>query len=69
MAGHVDVDKLATPMTDEEDDVEGLEGQGLDDKEVGGPDRLSMVGKEGAPALAGRSRMATPAVANGDAGG
>jgi len=34
-------------------------GKSLDDEEVSGPDRLSMVGKEGAPALAGRSRMAT----------
>src|SRR5579864_2964109 len=50
-------------MTDEEDDVERLEGQRLDDQEVGGPDRLSMVGKEGAPTLAGRPRLATPAVA------
>src|SRR5450759_962909 len=63
MGGHFEVDKLATPMTDEEDDVERLDGQGLDDEEVGGPDRLSMVGKEGAPTLAGRPRLATPAVA------
>src|SRR5450759_1555935 len=63
MGGHVEMDKLATPMTDEEDDVERLEGQRLNDEKVGGPDRLSMVGKEGAPALAGRSQMATPAVA------
>jgi hypothetical protein len=63
IGGYVAVDKLATPMTDEEDDEERLEGQGLDDDEVGGPDRLSLVGKEGAPALPGRSRIATPAVA------
>jgi hypothetical protein len=62
MGGHFEVDQLATPMTDEEDDVERLEGQRLDDEEVGGPDRLSMVGKEGAPTLAGRSRLARPAV-------
>ena len=47
MGGHFEMDKLATPVTDEEDDVERLEGQGLDDREVGDPDRLSMVGKEG----------------------
>ena len=35
----------------------------LDDEEVSGPDRLSMVGQEVAPALAGRSPMASPAVA------
>jgi hypothetical protein len=63
MGGRVEVNKLATPMTNEEDDLERLESQGLDDEEVGGPDRLSMVGEEGAPAMAGRSRMATPAVA------
>src|SRR5450756_754199 len=63
MGSHFEVGQLATPMTDEEDDVERLEGQRLDDEEVGGPDRLSMVGKEGAPTLAGRPRLATPAVA------
>src|SRR5579859_3553019 len=63
MSGDFEVDELTTAMADEEDDVERLEGQGLDDKEVGGPDRLSMVGKEGAPALAGRSRLATSAIA------
>jgi len=55
MGGHLEVNELATPMTDEEDDVERLKGQGLDDEEVSRPDRLSMVGQEGAPALAGRS--------------
>ena len=60
MGGHFEMDKLATPVTDEEDDVERLEGQRLYDVKVGGPDRLSMVGKEGAPALAGRSRLARP---------
>src|SRR5450759_3633822 len=30
MGGHFEVDKLTTPMTDEEDDVERMEGQGLD---------------------------------------
>ena len=63
MGGQLEVDKLTTPVTDEEDDVERLEGQGLENKEVGGPDRLRMVSKEGAPTLAGRSRMATAAVA------
>ena len=41
--------------------VERLEGQGLDHDEVGGPDRVGMAGQEGAPALAGRLRMASPA--------
>jgi hypothetical protein len=62
MGGDFDVDELATPMTNEEDDVERLEGQGLDDEEVGGPERPSMVGKEDAPAPARRSRMARSAV-------
>jgi hypothetical protein len=56
MGGHFEMDKLATPMTDEEDDVERPEGQRLNDEKVGGPDRLSMVGKKGAPALAGRRK-------------
>jgi len=44
MGGHLEVDELATAMADEEEDVEGLEGKGLDDKEVGRPDRPSVVG-------------------------
>jgi hypothetical protein len=44
------------------DRVERLEGQRLDDEEVGGPDRLSMVGKEG-------DASSGWAVANGGAGG
>jgi hypothetical protein len=63
IGGHFEVDQLTSPMSDEEDDVEGLEGQGVDNREVGGRYHLSMVGKEGPPALAGRSRMAMSAVA------
>ena len=63
MGSHLEVKQLTASVVDEEDDVERLEGQGLDDEEVSGPDRLSMVGQESAPALAGRSRVATPAVA------
>jgi hypothetical protein len=44
MSSHLEVGQLATSVADEKEDVEGLEGQGLDDKEVGGPDRLSVVG-------------------------
>jgi hypothetical protein len=44
MGSHLEMDQLATSVADEEEDVEGLEGQGLDDKEVGRPDRLSVVG-------------------------
>ena len=63
MGGYLEVDELAAAMTDEEEDVKGLEGQGLNNQEVGRPDRLSMIRKEDATALAGRSRRARPAVA------
>jgi hypothetical protein len=44
----------------------GLEGEGLDHEQVRGPDGLSVVGEEGAPALAGRSGWpATPVAADG----
>ena len=68
MGGHLEVDQLATAVADEEEDVEGLEGQGLDDKEVGRPDRLSVVGQEGAPALAGWAEMTLSAIAADRAG-
>ena len=63
VAGHLEVDQLATAMANEEEDEEGLERQGLDDKEVGGPDRVSMVGKDGAPALAGWVGVTTSTIA------
>ena len=63
MGRYLEVKQLTPAVANEEDDVERLEGQGLDHEEVGGPDRLSVVGEEGAPALAGRSRMASPALA------
>ena len=68
MGGHLEVDQLATAVADEEEDVEGLEGQGLDDKEVGRPDRLSVVGQEGAPALAGWAGMTASTIAADRAG-
>ena len=40
----------------------------LDDEEVSGPDRLSMVGKEGAPALAGWAGVTTSTIAADRAG-
>jgi hypothetical protein len=49
MSSHLEVDQLSTAVTDEKEDVDGLEGQGLDDEEVGGRDRLSVVGEEGPP--------------------
>jgi hypothetical protein len=68
VAGHLEVDQLATAMAHEEEDEEGLERQGLDDKEVGGPDRVRMVGKEGAPALAGWAGVTTSTIAADRAG-
>jgi hypothetical protein len=63
MGGHLEMDQLATAVADEEEHVEGLEGQGLDDKEVGRPDRLSVVGQEGAPALAWWAGMTASTIA------
>ena len=36
MVGHLEVDELASAVAYEEEDVEGLEGESLDDEEVGG---------------------------------
>jgi hypothetical protein len=66
VGGHVDVEQEAAVVADQEEDVEGLESEGLDDEEVGSPDGLSVVGEEGATALAGRSgRSATSVAADG----
>ncbi len=46
MGGHVEVEQAATVVADQEEDVEGLEGQGLDYEEVSCPDGLSVVGEE-----------------------
>jgi len=54
MGGDLEVDNLAPPMADEEEDVQRLESQGLDDQQVGGPDHLCVIGEKGAPTLAGR---------------
>ena len=68
IGSHREVDQLATSVADEEEDVEGLEGQGLDDKEVGRPDRLGVVGREGASALAGWAGMTASTIAADRAG-
>jgi hypothetical protein len=68
MVGDLEVDQLATTMADEEEDVEGLEVQGLDDEQVGDPGRLSMVGQEGAPALVGWAGMTAPTITADRAG-
>ncbi len=45
MSGHVEVEQAATVVADQEEDVEGVEGQGLDREEICCPDGLSVVGK------------------------
>jgi hypothetical protein len=50
-------------VADQEEDVKGLEGQGLDHEKVCRPDGLSVVGEEGTPALAGRPGRSAAAVA------
>jgi hypothetical protein len=68
MGSHLEMDQMATSVADEEEDEEGLEGQGLDDKEVGRSDRLSVVGQEGAPALAWWVAMTASTIAADRAG-
>ncbi len=36
MSSHLEAHQLSTAVADEEEDVEGLEGQRLDDEQVGG---------------------------------
>ena len=47
--GDVEVDQVAAGMLDEEEHVQGLEGQGLHHEQVHGPDRGELVVQEGAP--------------------
>ena len=68
MSLHLEVHQLSTAVADEEEDIEGLEGQGLDDEEVGGPDRISVVGEEGPPALAGWTGVTASTIAADGAG-
>jgi hypothetical protein len=68
MRCYLEVDQLASAVADEEEDVEGLEGPGLDDEEVGRPDRLSVVGEEGPPALARGTGMVSPTIASDGSG-
>jgi len=58
-----EVKQLAAPMADEEEHVEGLEGQRLDYEQIGRPDRVGVVSEKGAPVLAGRMSGATSAAA------
>jgi len=68
VGGHVEVEQAAAVVADQEEDVEGLEVQGLDYEEVGCPDGLGVVGEEGAPALAGRPNWPAASVASDGAG-
>ena len=63
VGGHAEVEQAAAVVADQKEDVEGLEGEGLDHEEVGSPDGLSVVGEEGAPALAGWSGWSAASVA------
>ena len=68
MSGHVEVEQAAPAVADQKEDVEGLEGQGLNHEQISCPDGLDMVGEEGAPALAGRPSWPTTSVAADGAG-
>ena len=63
MRRHIDMHEFAPTMSEEDEDVQRLKGQGLDGKEVGSPDLRPVMGQERAPALARRARLAAPAIA------
>ena len=64
VGGHLEVEQAAAMVADQEEDVEGLEGQSLDYEEVGCPDDVGVVGEEGTPALAGRLGWPAASVAS-----
>src|SRR5712691_6467757 len=47
--GDVEIDQVAAGVLDEEQNIERLEGQGLQDEQVHGPDPGDLVVQEGAP--------------------
>src|SRR6266568_4870546 len=49
--GDVDVKRLSPLVFDEEEDVEGPEGRGLDDEQIGRPGADQLVRQEGSPPL------------------
>ena len=63
MRRHVDVLDAAAVVRDEEQHIEGLEQHGRDREEVGGPDLLAVIGKEGLPALRRRTAQRLESVA------
>jgi hypothetical protein len=65
---HIEVEQAAAMVADQEEDVEGLEGECLDHEQVRGPDGTRVVREEGTPALAGRSGWPAPPVAADGAG-
>lgn len=48
MSGDVEMDECSAAVVDEQEDVEGAEGEGVDCEEVAGPDLGSVVLKESA---------------------
>src|SRR4051812_13664741 len=63
---HVDMHQLASTMRDEDEHVQGLEGESRDAEQVGRPQVVGMVAQKGAPCLARRARWSSPAIpANG----
>src|SRR5713226_2932530 len=60
--GDVEVEQFPPLVTDEEEDVEGPEGHGLDDKQVGGPDAAQLIRQESSPALAPHRPRLPPSV-------
>ncbi len=44
MGGHVDVEQATPIVADQEEDVQGLEGQGLNHEQISCPDGPGMVG-------------------------
>jgi hypothetical protein len=48
----LEVEELSATVADEEQHVQGLEAEGLDHEQVGGPKGACVVDEEGAPALA-----------------
>lgn len=60
--GDVVVEQLSPLVADAKEDVEGPEGQGLDDEQVGGPDAAQLIREEGSPALAPQRPRLPPSV-------
>ena len=62
--GDVKVDQLSPLVADKEEDVEGPEGHGLDDKQIGCPNASQLTRQERSPALVPRRPRLPPAVSS-----